>query len=72
MAYSSSCPKTLPSGYLCPTVPSRANYVHCVGDLLAEDLHNIEKQKAIQLSFQKKRESEFDPPRGDSIVGFDM
>ncbi|MCK7592998.1 23S rRNA (adenine(1618)-N(6))-methyltransferase RlmF [Pseudomarimonas salicorniae] len=28
----------LPDGYLCPPVPGRADYVHCLADLLAADL----------------------------------
>lgn len=28
----------LPEGYLCPPVPGRADYVHCVADLLSSDL----------------------------------
>lgn len=31
----------LPDGYLCPPVPGRADYVHCVADLLAGDLDGV-------------------------------
>ncbi len=31
----------IPSGYLCPPVPGRADYVHYLADLLAKDNHHI-------------------------------
>ena len=30
----------IPAGYLCPPVPGRADYVHYIADLLAQDNHN--------------------------------
>jgi len=37
----------IPKGYLCPPIPGRADYIHCLADLLATD-NNIPSGEAIR------------------------
>ena len=40
----------LPDGYLCPPVPGRADYVHCLADLLSEDVGgHIPRGKGLRV-----------------------
>ena len=39
----------VPKGYLCPPIPGRADYIHYVADLLAEDLDEIPRGSAINI-----------------------
>ncbi|OCK51135.1 23S rRNA (adenine(1618)-N(6))-methyltransferase [Chryseobacterium sp. CBo1] len=38
----------IPDGNLCPPIPGRADYVHYIGDLLAENYHEIPKGSAVK------------------------
>lgn len=40
----------IPKGYLCPPIPGRADYIHYIADLLADnDVENIPKGKKIRI-----------------------
>ncbi|CAG36018.1 23S rRNA (adenine(1618)-N(6))-methyltransferase RlmF [Desulfotalea psychrophila] len=39
----------IPEGYLCPPIPGRADYIHYLADLLAEDLPTSAKGKKIRV-----------------------
>jgi len=39
----------LPTGYLCPPIPGRADYVHYLADLLGRSCNSIPRGKRIQL-----------------------